>query len=150
VAEATYQAAVFRHACKLGLEGDCLEAQGICLSFRPLARLAQDEECGRTGSEARSRGGLGKGVVAMSVAPESGRNRIMIYGPRNDGTYIIAGWPAASGCPKMRVVPLVDRGNSVVDASWPAAFHRQGGHNHEKRNSAWASPLARKGSALAL
>ena len=23
----------------------------------------------------------------MSVAPESGRNRIMIYGPRNDGTY---------------------------------------------------------------
>jgi hypothetical protein len=25
---------------------------------------------------------------AMSVAPESGRNRIMIYGPRNDGTYI--------------------------------------------------------------
>jgi hypothetical protein len=25
----------------------------------------------------------------MSVAPESGRNRIMIYGPRNDGTYIV-------------------------------------------------------------
>jgi hypothetical protein len=25
----------------------------------------------------------------MSVAPESGRNRIMIYGPKNDGTYII-------------------------------------------------------------
>jgi hypothetical protein len=24
----------------------------------------------------------------MSVAPESGRNRIMIYGPKNDGTYI--------------------------------------------------------------
>jgi hypothetical protein len=27
--------------------------------------------------------------MAMSVAPESGRNRIMIYGPRNDGTYIV-------------------------------------------------------------
>jgi hypothetical protein len=25
----------------------------------------------------------------MSVAPESGRNRIMIYGPKNDGTYIV-------------------------------------------------------------
>jgi hypothetical protein len=25
----------------------------------------------------------------MSVAPESGRNRIMIYGPENDGTYIV-------------------------------------------------------------
>ena len=25
----------------------------------------------------------------MSVAPESGRNRIMIYGPKNDGTYAI-------------------------------------------------------------
>jgi hypothetical protein len=27
--------------------------------------------------------------MAMSVAPESGRNRIMIYGPKNDGTYIV-------------------------------------------------------------
>jgi len=25
----------------------------------------------------------------MSVALEVGRNRIMIYGPRNDGTYIV-------------------------------------------------------------
>ena len=25
----------------------------------------------------------------MSVAPEGGRNRIMIYGPRNDGIYIV-------------------------------------------------------------
>ena len=25
----------------------------------------------------------------MSVAPPSGRNRIMIYGPKSDGTYII-------------------------------------------------------------
>jgi len=25
----------------------------------------------------------------MSVAPESGRNRIMIYGPENDGTCIV-------------------------------------------------------------
>jgi hypothetical protein len=29
------------------------------------------------------------GVLVMSVAPpEGGRNRIMIYGPKRDGTYI--------------------------------------------------------------
>jgi hypothetical protein len=44
------------------------------------------------GGEARSRGGLGKGALAMSVAPESGRNRIMIYGPKKDGTYIVEFW----------------------------------------------------------
>jgi hypothetical protein len=32
---------------------------------------------------------VGKGALAMSVAPESGGNRIMIYGPKNDGTYIV-------------------------------------------------------------
>ena len=25
----------------------------------------------------------------MSVAPESGRNRIMIFGPKTDGTYVV-------------------------------------------------------------
>ena len=25
----------------------------------------------------------------MSVAPEDSRNRIMIYGPKNDGTYVV-------------------------------------------------------------
>jgi len=30
------------------------------------------------------------GVLVMSVAPpEGGRNRIMIYGPKRDGTYIV-------------------------------------------------------------
>jgi hypothetical protein len=28
-------------------------------------------------------------VLAMSVAPPSGPNRIMIYGPKPDGTYIV-------------------------------------------------------------
>ena len=27
--------------------------------------------------------------MAMSVAPEDGRNRIMIYGPKTDGLYIV-------------------------------------------------------------
>jgi hypothetical protein len=25
----------------------------------------------------------------MSVAPQGGRNRIMIYGPKSDGTYVV-------------------------------------------------------------
>ena len=25
----------------------------------------------------------------MSVAPQNGRNRIMIYGPKNDGTHVV-------------------------------------------------------------
>jgi hypothetical protein len=33
---------------------------------------------------------LGKEALAMSVAPpEGGRNRIMIYGPKRDGTYVV-------------------------------------------------------------
>jgi len=32
---------VFAHACKLGLEGNCLEAQGFRLPFRVLPRMAQ-------------------------------------------------------------------------------------------------------------
>jgi hypothetical protein len=35
---------VFSHACKMGLGGDCLEAAGIALPFRALARLAQVQE----------------------------------------------------------------------------------------------------------
>ena len=35
---------VFANACKLGLEGIVSESQGFHLPFRPLARLAQDEE----------------------------------------------------------------------------------------------------------
>jgi hypothetical protein len=62
---------------------------GLTLPFRPLARLAQDEERRSTRSEARSRKGLGKGALAMSVVPEGRRNRIMIYGLKNDGTYIV-------------------------------------------------------------
>src|SRR5215469_8825471 len=42
-----------------------------------------------TGREARGGRRLGEGALAMSVAPESGRNRIMIYGPKPDGTYEI-------------------------------------------------------------
>ena len=43
---------VFRHACKLGLEGIVSKRKDY-LPFRPLARLAQDEERRSTGSEAR-------------------------------------------------------------------------------------------------
>jgi hypothetical protein len=69
---------VFAHACKMGFN----------LPFRPIARLAQNEERRRTGSEARRGRGLVKGAPEM-VAPPDGQDRIMIYGPKSDGTYII-------------------------------------------------------------
>ena len=43
---------VFAHACKLRPRRHRLEAQGLCLPFRPLARLAQNEELGGVGCEA--------------------------------------------------------------------------------------------------
>jgi bifunctional non-homologous end joining protein LigD len=45
---------VFRHACELGLEGIVPKRKDSPLPFRPLARLAQNEEPGCTGCEARS------------------------------------------------------------------------------------------------
>jgi hypothetical protein len=50
----------------------------------PLDRLAQNEERGCTGGEARK----GRGMEQKETAV-SGKNRIMIYGPKNDGTYVI-------------------------------------------------------------
>ena len=44
---------VFAHACKLGLEGIVSKRRGFRLPFRPLARLAQDEESGLCGGDAR-------------------------------------------------------------------------------------------------
>ena len=39
--------------------------------------------------EARGGGRLGRGSPPMSVALETGRNRIMIYGPKPDSTYVV-------------------------------------------------------------
>src|SRR5262249_40835634 len=49
---------VFAHALQAWPRRHRLEAQGFHLSFRPVTRLAQDEECRCTGLEARSRGRL--------------------------------------------------------------------------------------------
>jgi hypothetical protein len=50
--------------------------------------LAQNEELGCAGREAGSRRGLGQEEAAMSVAPPSGQNRIMIYGPKPPASLI--------------------------------------------------------------
>ena len=57
---------VFRHACKLGLEG-IVQAQGLALPLRSLARLAQDEEPRRAGCEASSGGRLGPRAMATPL-----------------------------------------------------------------------------------
>ena len=72
-----------------GLKALYRSARTRCIA--PAARgLAQNEKPGRAGGEARGGGGLGKGALAMSVAPDNGgRNRVMIFGPKPDGTYIV-------------------------------------------------------------
>src|SRR5206468_7429070 len=61
-----------------------LEAEGLSISFRPLARLAQNEERRYTGGEAGRGGRMGQKETAVT-----GKNRIVIYGPKNDCTYIV-------------------------------------------------------------
>jgi bifunctional non-homologous end joining protein LigD len=52
---------VFRHACKLGLEGiHRVEAEGLTVPLGALARLAQNEERGCTGRETGGRGRMGQ------------------------------------------------------------------------------------------
>ena len=47
-----------------------VEAARIAVPLRPLARLAQDEEPGGTGVEARGGGGLGKAPMALKRVKE--------------------------------------------------------------------------------
>ena len=61
---------VFAHACKMGLEGIVSKRKGLALSLGALASLAQNEEPGCTGGEARGRGGLG-GVDARKRLQQS-------------------------------------------------------------------------------
>ena len=52
-------AAVFRHACKMGLEGIVSKRKDLPYRSGRVIRLAQDEEPCVRGSEARGRRGLG-------------------------------------------------------------------------------------------
>ena len=74
---------VFAHACKMGLEGHRVEAQGLRLSFRPFAGLVEDEESERSSGEARGRRRIG--------AAKGGDDTIALFSRRamkvtNDGS----------------------------------------------------------------
>ena len=75
---------VFRHACKLGCEGIVSKRLGSRYRSGQSSRLAEVQEPERTGRQTRSRRRLGQ--VAMTM---TGKNRIMIYGPKDDGTYVV-------------------------------------------------------------
>jgi hypothetical protein len=62
----------------------------------------------------------------MSVAPEGGGNRIMIYGPKNDGTYIVE-FKTADGEALAISVPVGDpRAEALpgADALWAVRARR--------------------------
>jgi hypothetical protein len=63
-----------------------VEAQALAPHVGPLTGLAQEQEPGERGSAAG--GGRRLGRAAKAVATE-GTNRIMIYGPKEDGTYVV-------------------------------------------------------------
>jgi hypothetical protein len=80
---------VFRHACKLGLEGIVSKRRDSTYRSGRSPDWLKMKNADAPAVKREAEEDWGKGAVAMSAAPESGRNRIMIYGPRNDGTYIV-------------------------------------------------------------
>jgi hypothetical protein len=75
-------------AGKLGLEGIVSKRKDSAYRSGRSPDWLKMKNADAPAVKARSRGRLGKGSLAMSVAPESGRNRIMIYGPKSDSTYV--------------------------------------------------------------
>ena len=80
---------VFRHACKLGLEGIVSKRRDSTYRSGRSPDWLKMKNADAPAVKREAEEDWGKGAVAMSAAPESGRNRIMIYGPRNDGRYIV-------------------------------------------------------------
>ena len=70
---------VFQHACQLGCEG--IVSKRLGLRHRSGRRISQVQE--PAGTSGAARGGRGLGQMAQ------GKNRIMIYGPNDDGTYVV-------------------------------------------------------------
>jgi hypothetical protein len=110
---------VFRHACKLGLEG-IVSKRKVRLSFRPLVRLAQDEERRCTGSEARSRGGLEQRDMATIDAAIKG---FIVHDRESGGLFAYGQWtrcaprdPGDAGLAQTR-----PRGESIIALSDIAA-----------------------------
>ena len=64
---------VFRHACKMGLEGIVSKRRDFTYRSRQIIRLAQDKEPGVCGGEARGRRGLGAVKRRFWRRPDAGQ-----------------------------------------------------------------------------
>ena len=62
---------MFQHACKMGLEGIVSKRLGSTLPLRAFTRLAQVQEPGGTGGEARG----GRGLGEMTRLERSGQRK---------------------------------------------------------------------------
>jgi hypothetical protein len=69
-----------------GILGHRVEAGRLALPLRSFAPLGEVQKSCGAGRQARSGGRLGQRAMAIAA---SGKNRIMIYGPKLDGTYIV-------------------------------------------------------------
>src|SRR4029077_3651458 len=79
---------VFRQACKLGLEGIVSKRKDSAYRSGRSPHWLKMKNADAPAVQREAEDDW-EGALAMSVAPESGRNRIMIYGPKNDGTYVV-------------------------------------------------------------
>src|SRR5262249_49068723 len=77
---------VFLHACKLGVEGIVAKRKDYAYRAGRSPDWLKMKNSEAPAVRRESRGGLVKGAPEMSVAPPSGQDRIMIYGPKSVGT----------------------------------------------------------------
>jgi len=101
---------IFKHACT-GLGGHRLETTWLALPLGALTALGQDQESGRTGSEARGRGGLGAVMAAHKQRKLSSRGRSPAPESRR-----------TDSAPIRATVPLIEQYYVAVDRQLKSGF----------------------------
>jgi hypothetical protein len=126
---------VFAHACKLGLEGIVSKRKEFRLPFRPLARLAQNEELGCTCGEAG--GGRELAPLTYLMLKRASANRPS--GEWNDEDYdVLADGIVVGRIMKAAAVPV---GQSWM---WTLAF----GHHEDRTPTHGYAAFAPAGSLV--
>src|SRR5262249_12550273 len=77
---------------------------------------------------------LGQRAMAVTTA---GKNRIMIYGPKPDGTYVVEQATVLEACGHDGGDPafFVERGCSRTSCAWPSSNRGRRRHRGERRHA---------------
>jgi hypothetical protein len=113
---------IFSHACKLGLEGIVSKRKGSLYRSGRSPGLAQDEEPGCAGSEARGRRGLGPGRMALTVLTmRRVREHFVVTGPDIEPVTFKSRREARVWC---LVREVGARGRSLAQSRWRSPHPR--------------------------